>query len=477
MWDLIDFCVEELEKSDVEYGDVRLSEIDNEFIKVKNGEVQAIKNSESKGYGIRVIEGGWGFASSDELTKEGIKETIERARKVARASAKVSDKIELKDIEIHRDEYTTAHEIHPFDVGPEEKLEYLMDVDERMDIGEEVKVRKSSFTAWDILKGFASTEGASIEQNLIYSGGGISVNTSKRGNSQRRSYPYGPDFHSEGYEYFERLDLLGKAEKIAEEGIELLEADQCPQGNMDIILNTNQLALQIHESCGHPTELDRVLGTEASYAGTSFLTPDKLDDFKYGSDIVNIVSDATTEGGLGTYGYDDEGVEAKKVDLVKDGVFLGYQASREGASQMDIEISGNMRADGWENLPLVRMSNINLKPGDWSKDEIIEETDKGIVLDGPKSYSIDDKRLNFQFGSELGYLVEDGEITKLLKNPTYTGISYDFWRNCDAIAGEDEWRLHGDSQCGKGEPHQTMKVGHGCAPSRFKNIRVGVGKW
>lgn len=477
MWDIIDFCKDELERDEIEYGDIRLSEINTEFLNVKNEKVDAIKTSTSKGYGIRVINGGWGFASSDDLSKKGIKKTIEKAKKIGKASSKVSDDIELKDVEIHQDEYTTPHKIDPFDVETKEKLDYLMDINKRMNIDDRVKVRNSTFTAWKIQKGFASTEGAKIEQNLIYSGGGISVNTTDGDNSQRRSYPYGPDFHSEGYEYFKNLNLLEKAEKIAQDGVDLLDAEQCPEGEMDIILNTNQLALQIHESCGHPTELDRVLGTEANYAGTSFLTPDKLNKFRYGSEIVNIVSDATTEGGLGTYGYDDEGVKAKKVDLVKDGMFVGYQSSREDATQVDVEVSGNMRAEGWQNLPLVRMSNINLLPGDWSKKEIIEETDKGIIFDGPKSYSIDDKRLNFQFGSELGYLVENGEIKKLIKNPTYTGISYDFWRNCDAIAGDDEWRLHGDSQCGKGEPHQTMKVGHGCAPSRFKDIRVGVGEW
>ncbi len=479
MRDLVEFGIKELEDKDVRYGDIRLSKINTEVISVKNDTVEAIKNSESEGYGIRVIDGGWGFASSADLSTEGIQKTIKRARKIAKASSKASDPIELKEIDIYEDDYTTPYKKDPFEVSLEEKLDYLIDVNKRMDIDDRIKVRKCDFRAWKTKKFFASTEGSMIEQNLVKTGGGCNVNVSDGEDTQKRSYPnsFGGDFNSKGYEFFESLELLENAEETAQEGVDLLDAEQCPEGKMDIILNTNQLALQVHESCGHPTELDRALGTEASYAGTSFMTPDKLGELKYGSEMVNIVSDPTAEGGLGTFGYDDEGVKAKKVDLIKDGMFVGYQASREGAEKVGVDVSGSMRADGWKNLPLVRMTNINLEPGDWSKKEMIEETDKGIIFDGIKSWSIDDKRLNFQFGTEAGYLVEDGEVTDLIKNPTYTGITYEFWRNCNAIAGEDEWKLHGVPNCGKGEPPQTMQVGHGCAPSRFKDIRVGVGKW
>ncbi|MFW6144150.1 MAG: TldD/PmbA family protein [Candidatus Natronoplasma sp.] len=479
MRDIVEYGINLLEKKGIKYGDVRLCEVETEVINVKNGAPEAIKSDESRGYGIRVIKGGWGFASSNDFSKGGMKETVNRALKIAKASSKATEPIELKDIDIHEDSYTTPYKKDPFKIGLEEKLDYLMDVDERMNVDEKIKVRKCNFNSWKTNKEFASTEGAKIEQELIMTGGGLSVNVSDGKDTQKRSYPnsFGGDYHSEGYEFFEGLELLENAKETAEEGVELLDAEQCPEGEMDIILNTNQLALQVHESCGHPTELDRALGTEASYAGTSFMTPDKLGELRYGDERVNIVSDATAEGGLGTFGYDDEGVKAKKVDLVKDGIFVGYQASREGAAKVDVEPSGNMRADGWQNLPLVRMTNINLEPGTWSKDEIIEETDKGIIFDGIKSWSIDDKRLNFMFGTEAGYLVENGEITKLIKNPTYTGMTPEFWRSCDAIAGEDEWVLHGVPNCGKGEPPQTMQVGHGCAPARFADIRVGVGKW
>ena len=228
-----------------------------------------------------------------------------------------------------------------------------------------------------------------------------------------------------------------------------------------------------HESCGHPTELDRALGSEVDSAGTSFLTPDMLNKFRYGSKVVNLVLDSTLEGGLGTFGYDDEGVEAKKIYLVKEGQFVGYQTSRETASQIGInESSGSMRGMYGDDLPIVRMANINLSPGDWSRDEIINETKTGLLVDTIKAWSIDDRRLNFQFGCEIGKIIQDGEITELVKNPTYTGITYEFWRSCDASA-YDDWKMLGTPGCGKGRPGQSMYVGHGSGTSRFNNVRVG----
>ncbi len=479
MDDMIRYAIQKMDELNLEYGDVRLSNNHGESIILKNGTVETISDSESKGFGVRVLKGGWGFASASEISKSNIKKTIDRALKIAKASSIASGNVKIEDIEIYEDGYQSEFKVDPFTVDLEDKLDLLTEVDSGMEVDDKIKVRTSNFRAWKFDKYFASTEGARIHQEIIQCGGGLSATASNGQDVQTRSYPnsFGGDFHSEGYEFFESLNLLDHAEKTAKEAVSLLDAEQCPSENMDLILDTSQLALQVHESCGHPTELDRVLGTEASYAGTSFLTPDKLNSLRYGSDIVHLTSDATAQYGLGTFGYDDEGVKAKRIDLVKDGLFVGYQASREDAAQVDVEVSGNMRADGWENLPLVRMTNINLEPGDWSRKEIIEDTERGILMDTIKSWSIDDKRLNFQFGTEAGYLIENGEITKLIKNPTYTGITYEFWRNCDAVSGKEDWRMHGVPNCGKGEPPQVMRVGHGCAPSRFKDIRVGVGKW
>jgi TldD protein len=267
---------------------------------------------------------------------------------------------------------------------------------------------------------------------------------------------------------------MDHAKTVGEELIQLFEAEKCPSGEMDLILRGDQLALQIHESCGHPTELDRVLGTEADYAGTSFLTPEKLGKFRYGSEKVNIVADATAPLGLGTFGFDDEGVKAKKVYLVKEGIFVGYQSSRETAAQLGLkESSGGMRADSPLALPIIRMTNINLLPGDYKAEEIIEDTREGVLMMTNRSWSIDDKRINFQFGTEIGWLIKNGSREKMVKNPTYMGVTPQFWGSCDAVS-KDDWKMWGTPNCGKGVPGQVMYVGHGCGTARFRKVRVGL---
>ncbi|MBT9160737.1 MAG: Metalloprotease TldD [Dehalococcoidia bacterium] len=263
---------------------------------------------------------------------------------------------------------------------------------------------------------------------------------------------------------------------MASQAVELLAAPQCPSRVTTLIIDGSQLALQVHESCGHPIELDRVFGTEASYAGTSFLTPEKLGNFRYGSDVVNIVADATVPGGLGTFGFDDEGVAAQRIPIVKDGIFVGYLTSRETAARLDQQSNGTMRASGWNRIPLVRMTNINLEPGGWRFENLIADTDEGIYIETNRSWSIDDKRLNFQFGTEIGWEIKNGKLGGIIKNPTYTGITPQFWGSCDAVCDKAHWRMWGTPNCGKGEPSQMMHVGHGTAPARFREIRVGVMK-
>ena len=282
-----------------------------------------------------------------------------------------------------------------------------------------------------------------------------------------------------GYEIVRRQGLKETAGPLAEEAVELLTAPQCPSGRFTIILDPSQLYLQVHESCGHPTELDRVFGTEASYAGTSFLTTDKLESgFRYGSDLIDITADATAPGGMGTFGWDDEGVAAQAVPLIKNGIFVGYLSSRETAPRIDRQSGGAMRADGWNRIPLIRMTNINLlpKPG-MSLDDIVADTDDGLYLASNRSWSIDDRRLNFQFATEVAYEIKNGRKGRLFKNPTYTGITYEFWRSCDAVGDERSYVMLGTPNCGKGEPGQTGHVGHAVPGARFRDVQVGVGKW
>jgi TldD protein len=316
-----------------------------------------------------------------------------------------------------------------------------------------------------------------IDQTRCVSGAGFSATSYKDGDIQKRSYPnsFGGQYQLKGYELIDELRLLDAAPRIAEEAVALHSAERCPQGESDLILDSSQLALQIHESIGHPIELDRVLGSEANYAGMSFLTLDQLNRLRYGSEIVNVVCDARpTHGpGLGTFAFDDEGVPAQAAEIIRDGRFVGYMTSRETAAAVGAARSnGCMRADGWARLPLIRMTNVSLQPGEQSLEEVFD-VERGIYMETNRSWSIDDKRYNFQFGCEIAWEIRNGKRGRMFKNPSYSGVSTEFWNACAAIAGHEHWTLWGVPNCGKGQPEQVMGTGHGASPARFRNIKVG----
>jgi TldD protein len=470
------------------YADVRIIRRQTQDIRVKNGVVEALSDNESQGFGVRVIvDGAWGFASSALLIPGEVDRVTTLAVQIARASAlfKIQD-VDLGPPVAHVGTFRNPVQINPWDVSLEQKIDLLLEADEGLRATPGVMVASSNLLFWREDKTFANTEGAFLEQEIIESGGGIEATAVDRekGEVQKRSYPnsFGRDQRSEGWEAIVAMDLPGNAPRIGAEAVALLSADQCPSGVTTVILGPTQLALQIHESCGHPIELDRVFGTEASYAGTSFLTPDKYGSFRYGSGIVNLTADATIPGGLGTFGWDDEGVPAQHVPIVREGIFCGYLTSRETARQL-YEIVGDaapgtsggaMRADGWNRIPIIRMTNVSLEPGEWDWDDLIADTDDGIYMELNKSWSIDDKRLNFQFGTEIAYEIKNGKMGRVFKNATYTGITPQFWASCDAICSEKHWRVWGTPNCGKGQPGQVAHTGHGAAPARFRNIQVGV---
>ncbi len=463
------------------YADIRIVTIKDEDISVKLGNISVLEIREKVGFGIRCLaDGGFGFAGSYDPTKDEVRRVAELAVRIAKASgATRKNPVELVDEKVATDSYSTSVKKDPFKVPIEEKVSLLVEVDKQLKEynPEIIKFTKADYRGHSEDKIFSSTEGAYITQRIVFCGGGFSCMAISPGSPpQRRSYPgsFRGDFSTSGYEFFESRDLLGNVERIADEAISLTNAKQCPTEKATVLLDGHQLMLQIHESTGHPTELDRVLGTEAAYAGTSFMTVDKLNSLRYGSEHVTLVSESITPGGLGTYGYDDEGVKSKRVELVKDGLFVGYQSSRETAAQIGLaESSGGMRADSPQKLPLIRMTNINLESTGWLRDEIIADTKRGILMSTNKSWSIDDKRLNFQFGTEIAWEIVDGEIGQILKNPTYTGITPEFWGSMDAHS-KDDWRLWGTPNCGKGQPPQMMYVGHACGTARFYNVRVGI---
>jgi TldD protein len=461
------------------YADVRISQILNENLSVRNGEPESVNLTLTKGFGVRVIiDGGWGFAGSIDMNKEEIAKIVDKAIKIGRASALLKKKKAKLCIEKPRkDKYKTHVKKDPFKIPLEDKLSVLIQASRLLK--EQSKLINASYAHYRGFmedKLFMSSEGADISQHITWCGGGLSAVAVKNGEMQTRSYPspFRGDFATCGYEFFEELDLPNHAKPVGQEVEMLFKAEKCPSGEMDLILCADQLALQIHESCGHPTELDRALGTEADYAGTSFLTPDKLGKFKYGSGKVNIVADATIPKGLGTFGYDDEGTKAKKVFLIKKGVFSNYQSSRETAAELKLkESSGGMRADSPLALPIIRMTNINLLPGDWKSDEIVQDTKDGVMMTTNRSWSIDDKRINFQFGTEIGWRIKNGCKEAMIKNPTYMGVTPQFWGSCDAVS-KDDWKMWGTPNCGKGVPGQVMYVGHGCGSARFRKVRLGL---
>ncbi len=465
------------------YADVRKSKRTQEELATKDGIVEAVASSEDEGFGVRVlVNGAWGFAASNDFSKRSQEAVVRRAIAIAKASslARKNNVILAKTPVIKNGRYHTPVKEDPFAIPLAEKIELLLSADKALRVNDKVKVSQAAMQVFKEEKTFASTEGSYIEQVITEVGGGVEATAISEGDVQNRTYPKfaGGQFQTGGYELIRAMDLPSNAAKVGEEAVQLLTAEQCPSGTFDIILGSRQLALQIHESAGHATELDRVLGYEASFAGTSFISPQDRGKLHYGSDKVTIVADATKPTGLGTFGWDDEGVAAQRTVLVDKGVLVDFISDRETAIQIGNKASnGTARADGWSKIPLIRMTNISLEPGEWDFDELVADTKNGIFMENNRSWSIDDRRLNFQFGCEIAYEIKNGKLGKMYKNPTYTGITPQFWNACDAVCNETQWTLWGLPNCGKGQPLQSAHTGHGASPARFRGIQVGVGKW
>ncbi len=462
----------------VDYADVRIVRRQMEEIAMKNGQVEALNQDEDFGFGIRVLfQGAWGFACSSRVDKKEMEKTFTRAWKICREGSGIQEKkISFPPAPPVVARYQTPISVHPFRVSLETKLESLLEADQAIRRNRKVNISEAFMAAYLTEKTFASTEGSFIEQGIVECGAGISATAIDAGEVQIRSYPnsFRGNFATRGYEWIEELKIGDHAERVAEEAVQLLSAKPCPSGITTLLLDGSQVALQVHESIGHPIELDRIMGTEASYAGTSFLKPEMVGNFPYGSEQVNIVADATIPGGLGTFGFDDEGIKAQRVPIISRGKLVGLLTSRETAPILGKESNGTMRAEGWNRLPLIRMTNINLEPGAWTLEQMIADTEEGLFLSTNRSWSIDDQRINFQFGTEIGWEIKAGKLGAMVKNATYTGITPQFWKSCDAVANRDQWQMWGTPNCGKGEPGQVAHVGHGTAPARFRNVRVGV---
>ncbi|MBI3522217.1 MAG: TldD/PmbA family protein [Chloroflexi bacterium] len=461
------------------YCDVRFVRRDTEHALVKNARIESVDREASFGFGVRAIaDGAWGFAASQVTTAAEADRVAALAVEIARASAltKIAD-VRLSPVKPAQATYASPMRVDPFALSFDERIGLMIAAEAKLREQKGVRTTRAVYDIWREEKLFRSSEGADIAQTLTEVGGGIAAEATGDGELQIRSYPDGVRCQNQaGWEFLTDWDLVGNAPRVAEEAVALLSAKACPRDTRTtVILAGNQLSLQCHESCGHPIELDRALGSEAAFAGTSFLTPDRRGSFRYGSDQINIRIDSTSRGGLGTFAYDDEGVPASEGWAIDHGIFVGYLMSRESSAALGLTSNGTMRADGWARVPIIRMTNVSVMPGSaGTLDDLISDTDQGILMDTNRSWSIDDRRLNFQFGTEIGWEIRKGKRGAMLRNPTYTGITPEFWGSCDAVCSESEWVMWGTPNCGKGQPGQSAHTGHGAAPARFRDVRVGV---
>ncbi|MFH1699354.1 MAG: TldD/PmbA family protein [Candidatus Zixiibacteriota bacterium] len=458
------------------YCDIRYEIIHDENLSYSDGEAEPIESSVSAGWSVRMLlDGAWGFAASDDATLT-IDKLVEQAAAIAKASAKVmKTPVELTPIEIGEGDFKSDFKIDPFTVPLEDKIAYLADLDSAMGAVEGINTRSCFASFRKLDKWFFSSEGCKQHQLLIQSGAGLSLGQAvSRRERAERSYPKpAGQYELKGYELLDELKLKDQISRMAKEITMVLAAPACPQKNTTLVLGGNITSLVIHETIGHALELDRVFGAERNFSGISFATPDNLNFLQYGSEIVNVYTDSTIPHGLGSFIWDDEGVKSKRTQLIKNGKLINYLSSREMAGRVGLTSSGNMRAEGWTNIPIVRMTNTILEPGDKTFEQLIGEVDDGIYMDGPTSWSIDDLRKNFQFGCEIGWEIKGGKLAGVVKNPTFSGCTTQLWNNCDAIGDKSQFVLQGTPNCGKGQPGQNARTGEGASPVRFVSIDVG----
>jgi TldD protein len=458
------------------YADARVMHSRRESMSAQNGEIEGLSQSERSGVGVRALIGSsWGFYATSDLADTAVRRAGERAAEIARASARVpGPDLELAPVPAVTDHWESTCQEDPLAVSLAEKGDLLVNVT-RTARDQGPQVAQASYQIWDTEKWLVSSEGHRISQRIRECGAEMSATAVGDSETQRRSYPgIRGQYGTSGWELVRSLDLPGNAGRVGEEAMALLTAPVCPELTTDLILGSEQMALQIHESVGHATELDRILGWEAAFAGTSWLDLRQLGSLRFGSELMNVTADASLPGALGSFGYDDEGTPAHSVDIVRDGVWVGVLSGRDSAALAGVPAGGMVRADGHDRLPMVRMTNIGMLPGDNSLEQMIAETADGIYMDTNRSWSIDDRRLNFQFGCEVAWEVKDGRLGRLLRNPTYTGISPQFWGSMDMVGGASEWTFWGTPNCGKGQPMQIGHTGHPAVPCRFRAVRVGV---
>lgn len=459
------------------YAEVRGEDRRYSAITARDGAVEGVQAQTDSGWGIRVAVpgGGWGFAATAQWDAASAAATARLAVEIARASASTTPAPLLLDaLPTSNGTYATTIQRDPFSVPVAEQIDLVREVTARMHTtSPRVVATTASVTAWQTDKRFINSLGADLRQTVVETEGGMQAYAQDdSGYVYRRSLD---NMHQAGWEFIEALRLREEADRVAQEAADLVVAPWVPEGPQTVVLGADFVSLIIHESCGHPTELDRVLGWEAAFAGTSFLMPAMRGTFRYGSPHVTIRADATTPGGLGTFGWDDEGTPAQAWDLIRDGIFVGYLSNRESAPAIGQTSNGCGRASGWNRMPIVRMVNVSLVPDQGSLADLIAGVDDGLYIDTPKSWSLDDKRMNFHFSGELCREIKGGKLGELRKGAAFQARTPDFWGACQAVAGPADWRLKGFSSCAKGEPLQLAHVAHGASPITIGMLNVSRG--
>ncbi len=475
--DLLKRALAAATKAGATYADVRIVRMRNERVTTREDRIEGVASSEDYGVGVRVIAGGaWGFAATPIVIASEAERVARSAVAIAKANASLMKrKVVLAPEPPHVDVWQTALVKDPFKIPLEDKAELLLAINREALKVPGVKFVTSYYAGTSEWKLLATTDGAYLEQEIVRIGPGYSVTAvnDKQGEFESREHDLPP--MQAGWEYVEQSTLVADARQVAEEAVAKLKAPSVTPGKRDLILDPTNLWLTIHESIGHPTELDRAMGYEANFAGTSFATPDKLSKLRIGSPILTFYADKTTPGGLATCGYDDDGVATQRWNLVDKGVFVGYQTTREQAGWIHEKASrGTCYGDSYSAFPFQRMPNVSLAPApqERSIDHIIAATEDGIVVVGRGSWSIDHQRLNFQFGGQTFWEVKHGKKTRMLRDVAYQANTLAFWAACDLIGGPKSWQMHGSMSDGKGEPGQSNAVSHGCPPARFRNVNI-----
>ena len=473
-WDeFADLALKRVMASGAEYGDIRIQDSQTEQIEGEDRRIASIRDIRDIGFGIRVLyHGAWGFAASSILSLEEVPRVADLAVEIAKGSASVAlEKVRLAPEPVHHDRVVSPYRIDPFTVPLEKKTGLLLTTMETLHRQSGVARSSASLWACRDRKLFVSTEGTHVEFDLLAGQGECMATALYEGRFASRSF--NTPHLRQGYELIEDADLQREASRVAAQAVEKVKAPVVDAGQYDLVLDPEHLSLTIHESCGHPSELDRALGYEANYAGTSFLTTEKLGTFRYGSRHVNLVADNTEPETLAATGYDDDGVSCQQWDVIRDGIFVGYCTNREVAPKIGATRSrGSNRADGWGSVPIVRIANIGLEPGSATVEQLIADVKRGIYIEGHGSYSIDQRRYNFQFGGDAFWLIESGRRTHMVRDVIYHGITPEFWNSCDGVADRSARRRYGFITCGKGQPGQSGWMTHAASTARFRQVQV-----